>query len=64
MIALKAFSIAIAGIASFPIQVAAHGLIEGYTVNGVLLVRPSSPQKSPANHWKYLELLARRRVEK
>lgn len=36
MVALKAFSIAIAGLFSFATQVDAHGLIEGYTVNGVL----------------------------
>lgn len=36
MIALRAFSIAIAGIISFAIQVAAHGVIIGYTVNDIL----------------------------
>lgn len=40
MVTLKVFSIAIAGIFSFATQVAAHGLIEGYTVNDILLVRP------------------------
>lgn len=36
MIALRAFSIAIAGIVSFATQVAAHGVIAGYTVNNTL----------------------------
>ena len=36
MIALRAFSIAVAGIVSFATQVAAHSFIVGYTVNDIL----------------------------
>lgn len=36
MAVLKAFSIAVAGLACFATQVAADGLIVGYTVNDIL----------------------------